>query len=75
MDSEGTLRIKDVEKKDKGIYTCMGSNSLGSAKTDSYLLVKGNWLLFSIIRKILAWSNLIKLLTMRTIRDFKQRER
>lgn len=38
--SEGTLRIKNIEKKDKGSYTCVGKNSLGLAKKDGYLVVK-----------------------------------
>ena len=48
---DGTLRIKNVQKKDEGSYSCVGKNSLGSAKKDTYLSVKGNTSRFQILKQ------------------------
>ena len=38
---DGTLRIYNVAKGDRGTYTCFGQNSFGVIKKDTYLMIKG----------------------------------
>ena len=44
-----TLRIKDVEKSDKGCYQCLMKNSDGEKLSDEAKLTVSKWLLRTII--------------------------
>jgi hypothetical protein len=41
VSNDGTLRINKVGKSDRGTYTCVGRNSFGVIKKDTYLMIKG----------------------------------
>ena len=41
VSDDGTLRILNVVKSDRGAYTCLGRNTFGVIKKDTYLMIKG----------------------------------
>ena len=53
VSDDGTLRILNVVKSDRGTYTCLGRNTFGVIKKDTYLMVKG---IIVYIRKVTKLS-------------------
>ena len=49
VDDDGTLRIYNVGKGDRGTYTCVGKNSFGIIRKDTYLMIKGIIAVFKFI--------------------------
>lgn len=52
VDSDGFLRIHDVKKSDRGTYMCVGRNSFGVARKETYLLVKSLFFSFFIVLQL-----------------------
>ena len=41
VSNDGTLSISKAAKSDRGTYTCVGKNSFGEIKKETYLMIKG----------------------------------
>ena len=54
VDDDGTLRIYNVAKGDRGTYTCAGQNSFGLIKKETYLMIKDGIVIVNFPRKVEA---------------------